>query len=238
MACGKHPVANDFFQIGQQNYLGSEFCTWARKGYEKTVAQLGSSRIIHSWRFWTKGSARNDLILGLLRDSSDARGRLFPLLIVGIGAFKGWTRSWSRLPLACAGTWQTIEHLSATRLATLNDFETHLSSLRPNLELLQNNDQRPQYSQKTNKSLFQRLSLNKESDPRSLIAFQMSTNGPGEDAADPVVSVHLHLQTSLQGSLPQAVFMGGTMETQLVLSFFRPLTAHDFLWMWSITDME
>jgi len=243
LACGKHPVAADFFQVGHESSIGLSFCRWAQAGYEKTVNRNGQSQQLHSWRFWAKGNGRNDLLLGLLRDNSDSRGRQYPLLMLGIGALKGWTVSWQHLPQACESVWQSIERISAARMSTIREFEQHLDSIRPprDLDLLAGqlaDSQDEEHREPPNGRAIERVNLNHEADPRSLMAFRISSIAADEDPLLPMSAAHRHLHASLQGHAPQIVFMGGTSSTMLMASFFRSLNPHDFLWLWSVTDLE
>lgn len=242
LACGKHPLASDFFQVGHETTLGLSFCRWTQVGYERAVTKLGHSQSSHSWRFWARGNGRDELVLGLLRDSSDSRSRSFPLLMLGIGSLKNWTASWHRLPQACEIVWQSIEHISVARMTSTKEFERQLESIRPPRErelLIEPRGEQldPILSTPENTAIA-RVSLSHESDPRSVLAYRIKTDSMEDEPSSLMAAAHRLLNDAMRGHMPQIVFMGGTPSTILLASFFRSLNSHDFLWMWSVSDLE
>ena len=243
MACGKHPFASDFLQIGQESALGCSLCQWMQSGYEKVLAKRGNSSNFHSWRFWARGSARKELILGLVRDSSDSRGRRFPFLVFGSGYLKDWINSWQYLPLTCDTVWQTMEQLTVARLSKVTELEQQLKVIRPPRGIALENDRHKndvQNVQKPSQAVgkIERIPLNRTGDPDSMLAFRIAADGDEGHAMRPIANAHHQLQTDLKKIVPQIVFMGGTSVSMLVLCFFRSLTASDFMWMWSIDNLE
>ena len=243
-ACGKHPVAADFFHIGRESAMGSSFCRWAQAGFEKAVHKDGKCRPFHSWRFWARGNGRNELFLGLLRDSSDSRGRQYPLIILGFGALTGWTDSWQHLPQACDSVWQSIERISASRMRAISDFEQHLDSIRPprDLDFLagQLADRQHDELQHTAQGIaLERITSNLiKEDVRPLLTFRISGQAGDEDPLLAMTAAHHELHSALRGRIPHIVFIGGTPRTMLLVCSLRSLTPMDFLWLWSVTDIE
>ncbi|MEW5801056.1 MAG: hypothetical protein AB1847_03020 [bacterium] len=88
-----------------------------RKGERATEREAATSSpasCVHSFRFWTRGSAKDMLVCGLVRDSSDRLGRPYPLLIMGTGPLPGWEERWDLVSLACERSWSQMEHLAAS----------------------------------------------------------------------------------------------------------------------------
>lgn len=239
LACGKHPLTSDFVQIGQETFLGLSFCRWIQSGYEKTLAQQEKRVDFHSWRFWARGNGQNELILGLVRDRSDSRGRRFPLLVLGIGNLKGWANFWRHLPLTCESVWQAMEQLTVVRLSMVRELEQQLMTIQPPKEfdlasILQSEDERIVQTMHHADSGIERISLYQEADPDSMVAFRIDTLRDEGNLLLPISYVHHQLQADLKRIVPQIVFIGGTPMTMFVLSFFRSLTVSDFVWMWTI----
>ena len=68
-AFGKHPVAKDFFRVGQSGPLAKDFSQWVDRGYQLLGVRKKSS--FCSWRFWTRGPKRDVLGCGVVRDDRE-----------------------------------------------------------------------------------------------------------------------------------------------------------------------
>ena len=123
IACGKHPAAGDYFQIGQSTPLVKAFSDWIKDGYRKWISKESNCADPHSWRFWATGSTKKELICGLSKDSSDTIGRKYPLLIIGTGPLREWEVHWDLLPFALENTWNQIEYLAAKRYLDFQQLE-------------------------------------------------------------------------------------------------------------------
>ena len=113
-AYGKHPVARDYFSTCNDIPILKAFSSWVEKGYQS----LETGKNPEPWntfRFWIKGP-KKDLIMGILRDSSDSIGRVFPLLIIGTGALKNWEKNWERIPSICEKSWARTEYIACKRV--------------------------------------------------------------------------------------------------------------------------
>jgi len=131
-AVGKHPAARDYFRLGNRSALSDGFADWVAGGYASFSAAGGKeSPSPRSFRFWARGAGPGALACGVLRDSSDAVGRPFPLLILGCGAVEGWEKRWDALPQACEGAWGQMEALANRSLRDLKRFEEDLAWIRP-----------------------------------------------------------------------------------------------------------
>ncbi len=101
---GKHPVAKDFFALGQRSLMAEAFTEWIRRGADSLIS-TSKELLIHScsWRFWAKTPQAGILACGVIRNSCDSVGRPFPLLVMGTGKLEKWEDNWELLPFSCEG---------------------------------------------------------------------------------------------------------------------------------------
>jgi len=240
IAYGKHPVAGDFFGLGQKAGILRAFADWMEKGYHTLAAKRPSPPSLFSWRFWAMGSGKETLVCGLVKDSTDRVGRPYPLLIVGTGPLKGWQDRWDLLPFACERSWNQIESLSMRTFQDLKELEEEIRKIRAP------SPQWPEYDA-VRKDLEQ-SGLNWESGVSSWEPHDFRTLEAGLREQKEIM-VYLdekssHDQFTLSSLyhstfkarlqvLPNAVFMGGTLETTYLAVFQRPLTSADFVKLWS-----
>jgi type VI secretion system protein VasJ len=239
IAFGKHPVANDFFNLGEAFSLGKGFSEWVGSGYRVLVSKGRVDRSLCSWRFWTRGSQKGLLACGLLRDSSDRVGRPFPLLIMGMGPLKGWEEEWDLLPCACEKTWNQIESLSAL-MSDMRKLETEVGQIRsPQAEW-------SEYRVQNGGLIKGTFGRGWEEPPENLNALEgemrkLSEDGksfvplgrnPSEDRFEQICRWHSMFKAHSRG-IPNAVFMGGTSEKPCLAAFGRPLNQADFIRLWS-----
>jgi hypothetical protein len=214
-ASGKHPVVKDYIRLGRQTPLMNAFSHWVEEGYQK----VGSHSPHHSWRFFAKGISPRELSCGLIRDSHDGAGRPFPLLIMGCGPFGGWENQWDDLPSSLDGLWVRLEFLSTRQVYDLEELKRDIDRLPA-------------------------PSLSKEIEPHSgsidEIPLSAITEGKialllGDDAGRPEDIRHwlASLKARLK-SVPEAIFIGGSLEQTYLAAFTRPLGTEDFAWLWTM----
>ena len=241
-ACGKHPVARDYFRLNSKAVpLLEAFSGWIEKGYQMIDPNKNKSLNQYSWRFWAKGPDKKNLAFGIVKDSCDALGRSHPFLIMGTGPLEAWNDHWDLLPLALAETWGQMEYLSAKRLLDFTQMEDEVRIIRPPY---------PKWSEYTYQ----------KGNPRAFEPFSSDKGGPGDSTDinksvanltketeffvslestaynDPLLLAgqwHSFLKTKLTG-VPNAVFMGGIPEETYLAVFVRPLVPSDFVRLWSI----
>lgn len=186
------------------------------------------------------GSGKETLVCGLVKDSTDRVGRPYPLLIVGTGPLKGWQDRWDLLPFACERSWNQIESLSMRTFQDLKELEEEIRKIRAP------SPQWPEYDA-VRKDLEQ-SGLNWESgvsywEPHDFRTLEAGLREQKEIMVylDEKSSHDQFTLSSLYHStfkarlqvLPNAVFMGGTLETTYLAVFQRPLTSADFVKLWS-----
>lgn len=223
---GKHPVASDFFRLGEEAPLLKGFADWVEKGYQAFVSKKKASQGLHAYQFWARGSQKESIACGVVRDSSDRVGRPYPLLIMGTGLLNGWEDHWDLLPFACEKTWNQIEYLSAFTVNDLKKLELEVHQIRP---------PHPGWSDFEMKrgDLKETESQIPFSPDQSefLIDLKMNSN---HDHLSQVCHYHSLIRSQVK-TAPNAIFIGGTLERTCLLLFRRPLQSSDFVQLWSVS---
>lgn len=223
-AFGKHPVAKDFFRLGQDHPLLKGFSDWVEKGYQVFISKNPTLQNLHAWRFWARGTQKESVACGVVRDSSDQVGRPYPLLIIGTGMLNGWEEHWHLMPFACERTWDQIEYLSAFVANDLKKFEQEVQHIRPPLAGWSDFEM----NRKDLKELKEQISLSSDH-----AEFVIDLKGSSND--DPLIqaSSYLSLIQNRIKTAPNAVFMGGTLDRICLAFFRRPLQTSDFVQLWT-----
>jgi len=239
-AHGKHQAAGDYFRLGGDLPVLNAFAAWVRQGYQAAAAKRAPAAGYRSWRFWAKGSARGQLVSGLVRDSSDSHGRPFPLLIVGSGPLSGWEEDWDLVPFACEGGWNQMERLGAKGFETVRELEAELGKIRSPAP------QWPAFRTERD-GLGDRLAPAAGAPPGAVL------EGLKRRAAELARETEVHLSldegTALDqftlaslwhsliretgGQAPHVAFMGGSQEGSFLLLFRRALVPTDFVHLWT-----
>lgn len=232
-AYGKHPVAADFIQAGRESPLAAHFRWWVEKGYQASMAKGYSPSSFNSWRFWAQGSKADELVLGLVRDSGDSRGRPFPILFLGCGGLQSWIAAWELLPLVCEPVWAQVEQLTVKRLGSLEEFKHELTAVRPPT---------PEWASAQRAYALALRSMENEQVHQGTLAGRtedqaLSYEIPLQDhnaSAMLLVSCHKHLKSHAWPAPPQSVFMGGSSSILHVMSFYRSIAVSDYINLWSL----
>ena len=232
-ACGKHPAARDFFRVGQDFPVLKIFSGWVDDGYN-LVAQKNNNPMINSWRFWAKGAAKESIICGLVKDSSDGIGRNYPLLIIGTGLLQGWEEQWDLMPLACEKIWSGIEYIATQNFNELKKLEKEVNSIRqPQLEWPDLKSKKDLF--RGDMSAFQNIPDLPQEKKEIFIPLEQ---GSHHDQNLLISHWHSLFRISAE-TIPNAVFMGGSIGRSFVGFYKRPLTAVDFLQLWTAgSDIE
>ena len=239
-ASGKHPVASDFFRMGEEFSLGKGFSDWVGNGYRALTSGGNAGQRLYSWRFWAKGTQKGTLACGVLRDSSDRVGRPYPLLIMGMGPLKGWEEEWDLLPLACERTWNQIEYLTAGVVSDFKKLENETGQIRsPRAEWSELRVQKGDLGKRPSgegpgESVENLKALEKQARDLSEKgeSFVPLDQRPSEDQFNRISLCHSFFK-AYGGTTPNAVFMGGTTERASIAFFRRPLMPGDFVRLWT-----
>jgi type VI secretion system protein VasJ len=237
VAIGKHPVAKDFFRVGDAGSLAREFSQWVDRGYQLlTVKKKGS---LCSWRFWTRGPKKDALGCGVVRDCYDQLSRPYPLLILGTGSLPGWEDQWDLNPLACERTWTQMEYLFTKTFAGLTHLEEEIRKIPPPLgrwpdlrasrqSLLEAGGAAS--ALRDFREMERRLSPYRHASEVCIPLDQ----GLFPDPSQGIHYLHSFLRKE-EAHIPQSSFMGGTLENAFLAVFKRPLQPGDFVRLWSVS---
>ncbi len=236
-AYGKHPAAKDYFRVGQEFPLVNSFSGWIENGYQVLVSRTRPFKARHSWRFWTREARRENVVCGVVRDSSDSLGRPYPLLVMGSGPLKDWVSQWDLVPLACESAWSQMEALSEKAFSDLRELEEGVQNIVPPsvqwLELAREREGfRELGSQEIEVLETGTAGLSERMD--CFISLDQATPG---DRLQLTGLYHSFVRARME-AVPSVIFIGGTEEKALVAFFRRPLAPSDFIRLWSITSEE
>ncbi len=240
IAYGKHPAAKDFFRLGRFGRLAENVSLWVDKGYQLFAArkQVGQN----SWRFWTRGSQKDALSCGVIRDCHDQLGRPYPLLIMGEGIVQGWEDHWDLNLLMCERSWSQMEYLYTRNFKSMQQMEGEIQRILPpishGLELKEKRNPLEGAGPKKEDSapIFQ--------EGEEEIISQLIQRGEvflPLDQLSPDPSTGIHVLHGLWGKEvkipPHAFFIGGTIEKGFLAVFKRPLVPADFVRLWSVSSL-
>jgi type VI secretion system protein VasJ len=238
VACGKHPSARDYISIGTMFPLAASFSEWTEKGYRARTDRPSQLPGFCSWRFWAKGGTRNEIVCGVLRDSSDSIGRPYPLLIMGSGPLANWEDNWELAVRASEETWIQMESISSRTSIDIRNLEQLLFAMRPPL---------PQWDGLHSENapvLESERDLAMSSQGETSLSDQLSSLADDEsgyillDSAGSKddFGVVCHFNKLLKKVIifpPTSMFIGGTYEASFLFFFKRPLNTGDFDALWS-----
>jgi type VI secretion system protein ImpM len=208
-ATGKHPVARDYISIGFMSPCLRIFSGLVDKGFMKTES---TGRQYVSYRYFLKGEKKGMISCGILKDSRDAVGREYPLVIAGYGMLAGWEGRWETVPEAMAAVCSEAEYISSRKLNSLDEFKTGLLRLgAPSVINGRCPAGNPGYKSKISGSGFIPLV-------------------PGdEEGISKQVSGYMEGLKESDSSSPEAVFIGGTGEKSCLFVFRKPLDTDNVL---------
>jgi type VI secretion system protein VasJ len=241
-AFGKHPAAKDYFRVGEETSFVEGLFGWVENGYQLLTANANTTPDFCSWRFWAREAGKNTLVCGVVRVSSDSLGRPYPLVIMGAGPLLNWQENWDLLPFAGERTWRQIEYLAANLFTDFKKLEEEIRTIRP---------PDANWSEQAEK----RKTLNRIGSPFDPYAsfldfrelkklavanadkaevFISLDRGPCNDKIMHVSLWHLLSRESVK-ALPNAMFMGGTLDKAFLAVIKRPLKPTDFIQLWSVS---
>ena len=239
-ACGKHPIAGDYFRLGHSFPTARIFADWMEKGYPASSGRETEGCSVATacgWRFWAAGERKN-LVCGLVRDSNDSFGRPYPLLVVGEGPMEGWEEAWENVPSACERAWSYIEYCVTKSIRDLGQLEREiLNTPAPSADWAGSGG-------------MPFVSLDPASAPAGNALdfvvpvcrcaeydlFQLNAEHACGNI-DAVAVLHRMLKNR-QPAVPKAFFVGGSFEKTCAICFKRSLRYADFSTLWSVPRME
>lgn len=215
-AFGKHPAFDDFFSVQMDSAITRALAAWIEKAAEQHLQDQKHTSC--SYRFWTKGIKSRDLIIGLVRDSSDRMGRPYPLLITGGVTIKNWQKTWHGIFAAFEPVFRTFEASATGRHDDFKSFETAL--------------------QKINGQGFSAPAKTVDKLSNTILAFYKQ-DGRANRLSLPVPKLLTTFENTgvkpdtwgflkKNPPIPGAVFLGGMPDMPMIHIFNRPLRAQDF----------
>jgi type VI secretion system ImpM family protein len=239
-AFGKHPVAGDYFNAGPEDPFFQAFSGWVENGYRRVSSGRRNSSDLYSWRFWSKGHQKDALMCGVGRDSFDAVGRPYPLVVMGAGLLPEWQRHLSLLPLVLEKTWIQMEYLATKRYIDFSQMEAEIRRLPvPD----------GQWPEIQNEARLRREALHPANNPQPEMIRKMA----GDHAAEPEFIASFDADACLDAvttaglwhaalteqqqqdcGAPNASFLGGLPNATYLAVFRRPLMVEDFIRLWSV----
>lgn len=226
-AGGKHPAARDFLRVGQQTPIGTRMSDWVDKGFNGLGTDLKTGRLPRFWRFWARGGGKNELVCGVLRDSCDSVGRVYPFLVLGTGGLPGCEEQWDLLPYGCETTWKRIEYLCTKNYADVAGIERELLAMRAPLgEWLD-------FSAIRDAGICG-CQVFTDFGPMVGETGEQMTLALDRNTADPLLMAGLLLKQIREQRkvAPNLAFIGGTAEVSYLSIFWRPLLGGDFAALW------
>lgn len=217
--CGKHPAFSDYIRVNSTLPLANALASWVDAGMKSGGVDLKNARGIHSYRFWTRSSHKQTLIVGIVKDSSDSLGRIYPLLITGQVLMKDMHRKWRAIFDRFEQVFRSFEEMTTARYDSFKEFETALSDVRfPD----------------TDHETFCALSAFSD-----CLAAWCLTNGDNENLILPMPVFLEKYQSHAVNNPdqrsggawtepPKAVFIGGLPEKPITAIYQRPLRTGDF----------
>jgi type VI secretion system protein VasJ len=194
---------------------------------------------VYSWRFWSRGLKKGNLVCGLGKSSGDGVGRPYPFVLIGEGQMERWESHWNLLPFVLAPTWDKMEYTAARRLGDLGQLEGELQRM-----------ERPVPEWKAAlKTISHEVNLGQPAPIHKLVMGEVQAKArtletekkltipldrlDHEDPLQMAGAWHQALKTHFLGT-PSTVFMGGSPEKTFLVLFQRPLAADDFIDLWSV----
>jgi type VI secretion system protein VasJ len=215
-AYGKHPAFDDYFSVNMEPPLANALSSWIESGI-KSGGTAGNKKEIRSFRFWVLGIKKEELIVGVVRDSSDRLGRIYPLLIIGKTRLKNRDREWPKIFSGFDPVFRAFEAMTAARYTAFNEFENSLLKVQFYEPDFETSDTR----------LSNGMTVwfkHEKGRPSSML--------PVSELMDKFASQHHDPQKKkiIKKNLPPpgAVFLGGLPDNPMVNVYNRPLGTRDF----------
>ncbi len=231
-AYGKHHSYGDFIEIGVKGVIPTAFTQWVKNGVREIDIHTQTQ---NRFRFWARGP-NNELVCGIVTNSSDSFKRCYPFISAGFGIISGWEKNWELLPFFADKNWMKIEEY----LAVINNYQEFRKKIVvplltdsdfKSIELLKKKLKRPD-SESINKSIHKNF-LHKLNNLDGLSREDIFTIPLGDvnEIEFFFLSHKVHELYKKRSSIPHAMFMGGE-ENKKIVFINRKLTVKDFKYLW------
>jgi type VI secretion system protein ImpM len=224
-AYGKHPAFDDYFSINMEPPLATALSSWVETGMKSGGITAGNKNQIRSFRFWVLGIKKEELILGIVRDSSDRLGRIYPLLILGKTRLKNRDREWPKIFNGFDRVFRAFEAMTTARYTAFKEFENSLLKVQ-----FYDSDFKPSDTRLSNGMTVWFTHLQESASSMISVAALM-------DKFD--AQPHdLQKKKRMNLSPPGAVFLGGLPDTPMVNLYNRPLGTRDFQTLFNLRGCD
>ncbi len=233
MMTGKHPCASDYLAIGDKFQFAHVFSKWIERGYDVVNSKKPVKKTFYQWRFWTQEARRDYMACGVIKDSCDAFGRPYPILIIGAGHLSSWEKQWDLLPFACEAIWLQMEYMLSKDIRDSLRLGEQLKSIKmpkpdwPDYLLRRQNIKGLDNEMK----ITMEKAISQFSDGTDLY-FEIK-NADINSHFD-IICIYHNLLRLKQSSPPYAIFMGGSIERLYAVCYRRSLLTNDFIKLWSM----
>jgi type VI secretion system protein VasJ len=181
---------------------------------------------IHTYRFWMQAGRREELALGIVRDSCDRLGRAFPLLIMAHGIVKEWYKSWHYIFQEWESMFRDLETAATSQYMDFQDFQARLKKIRFPEALAPH----PPYCDDTGcpaalvtpESTLALFRHNQNQDAVCIPA--SSLKAPDFSSDEKMVKKYFFSKPAI----PASMFFGGIPEAPILSIYNRPLRPKDF----------
>ncbi len=222
--------------------MGKGFSDWVERSYPLIQSPKSLLSNPYSWRFWAKGSERERLTCGLVRDITDRVGRPYTILILGYGPLPDWEGHWDLLPWACERSWSQMEHISTRMFRDLKQMEDEIQTINPpKADWAEFGKLNPEaVDDPSGKAILDETQIHPsefiEKAKEGETFFDLNQN-PTKDCHALIHLCHKMIKDQRK-EIPKTVFMGGNSLKTYLAIFRRPLVSEDFLRLWSIGSAE
>ena len=218
-ACGKHPAFNDYFSVNMKGPLVQALASWVENGMSLS-GRPDQTRVPRSFQFWVRGIKKGELLLGVLRESSDRMGRIYPLMIMGSLGMENRDRQWQTIFDGFESVFRAFEGMTAKAWDRFRDFEERLSGLAGKVPVFETSGQESPLSRSMKAWFF------REKD-KEMLALPVAILK--ENFADPLKEREGRGFFNPKPEVPGAVFLGGLPQDPGITIFSRALRTNDFL---------
>lgn len=225
-AYGKHPAFDDYFSVNMNTPLANALSAWIENGI-KSDGTAHKNKVIRSFRFWVLGIKKEELVLGIVRDSSDRLGRPYPLLIIGRTRLKNRDTQWPAIFSYFEPVFRAFEEMTAARYEAFKEFEAGLLNVRffqPNFEKSET---------AFSNCLTAWFKKEKENSSLALSVSDLLDKFTSQSHAPPKKRIF-----KTDSPLPGAVFLGGLPDKPMVNLYNRPLGTRDFHRLFNQSDFN
>ncbi len=132
---GKHPSFRDFVETGSPGIMAQALRQWMDRSFAASASAMKEQGFSGTcWRFLIRGRGSNDAAFGLVKESSDAIGRPYPLLLVMEGALEGLSGQIVQVLKRLEPAWMAMEQVAAGSYRSGQELARAVEGLKEGLD--------------------------------------------------------------------------------------------------------